>query len=66
MSRRLPTYTDKRLDAAISLTREATGWQSRDLIADAAAEYLTYGSGVAVALADARRQVMAAMTEGGA
>ena len=61
MSRRLPTYTDKRLDAAISLTREATGWQSRDLIADAAAEYLTYGSGDAVALEHARQQLIERM-----
>lgn len=56
--RRPPTYPPERLDAAIAMTVEATGWTSRDLIADAAAEYLTGGCADDVALEDARRQVM--------
>ena len=48
MTRRLPRYTNERLDAAIRLTVDATGWTSRDLIADAAAEYLTGGNKNAV------------------
>ena len=68
MQRRLPTYNPARIVEAIRLTAEATGWTSRDLIADAAAEYLTCGCADDVALKDARRQVMefTAMVEGGA
>ena len=67
MTRRLPTHSPARIAEGIRLTVEATGWTSRDLIADAVAEYLTCGSADDVALEDARRQVMefAAMAEGG-
>ena len=66
MTRRLPTHSPARIAEGIRLTVEATGWTSPDLVADAVAEYLTFGCADDVALADARRQVMAAMTEGGA
>ena len=68
MQRRLPTYNPYRIAEAIRLTAEATGWTSRDLIADAAAEYLTCGCADDVAIEDARRQVMefAALVEEGA
>lgn len=61
MTRRLPSYTDSRLDHAISLTVEATGWTSRDLIADAAAEYLTGGNADDVALEHAREKLIERM-----
>ena len=68
MSRILPTYNPARIAEVIRLTVAATGWTSRDLIADAAAEYLTCGCADYVALEDARRQVMefTAMAEGDA
>lgn len=59
MHRRLPTHSPARIADGIRLTVEATGWTSRELIADAVAEYLTCGSADDVALEDARRQVMA-------
>ena len=68
MTRILPTYSPARIAEGIRLTVEATGWNSRDLIADAVAEYLTFDCADDVALEDARRQVreFAAMAEGGA
>lgn len=61
MTRRLPTHSPARIEQGIRLTVEATGWNSRELIADAVAEYLTCGSADDVALEDARRQVMASL-----
>lgn len=58
MTRRLPTYTPERLDEAIARTVDATGWTSRELIADAAAEYLTHGSADDIALEHARQKLI--------